>query len=192
MGEKQLKEEEKRLKDQLPVLAEKRLHENLLCRKKKRPQSTTNEMFVAAAEAGEVSEVEQLLRDGAHINCIDTKGFTALHHATMAGNEALVKVLLTYNPNLQCKAPFLPLNAPLHFAAIYGYYMIMEMLLDSGANPDAQNLDGKTALDLTNDDNCKRLLQNEIRCYGRSLSSAAACGYKVQNLNAEVLQKIMK
>merc|ERR1712098_326942 len=130
MGEKQLKEEEKRLKDQLPVLAEKRLHENLLCRKKKRPQSTTNEMFVAAAEAGEVSEVEQLLRDGAHINCIDTKGFTALHHATMAGNEALVKVLLTYDPNLQCKAPFLPLNAPLHFAAIYGYYMIMEMLLN--------------------------------------------------------------
>merc|ERR1712098_846359 len=192
MGEKQLKEEEKRLKDQLPVLAEKRLHENLLCRKKKRPQSTTNKMFVAAAEAGEVSEVEQLLRDGAHINCIDTKGFTALHHATMAGNEALVKVLLTYNPNLQCKAPLNPLNCPLHFTAIYGYPMIMEMLLNAGANPNSQNNDGKTALDLTNDDNCKRLLQNEIVYYTRCLNAAAACGYRTQNLSAEVLQKIMK
>lgn len=190
---KQLKAEEKRLKDQLPVLAEKRLNENWQRTKQKnRPQSTTNRMFVAAAEAGDVSEVEQLLRDGAHINCIDARGFTALHHATMAGNEELVKVLLTYNPNLQCKAPFHPLNAPLHFTAVYGYSIIMNMLLKSGANPDLQNNDGKTALDLTNDDNCKRLLQNEIGYFQRCLNLAAACGYRTQNVNAEVLQKIMK
>jgi hypothetical protein len=68
----------------------------------------------------------------------------------------------------------------------------MNMLLKSGANPDLQNNDGKTALDLTNDDNCKRLLQNEIGYFQRCLNLAAACGYRTQNVNAEVLQKIMK
>eukprot|EP01063_Lacrimia_lanifica_P022308 TRINITY_DN29951_c0_g1_i1.p1 TRINITY_DN29951_c0_g1~~TRINITY_DN29951_c0_g1_i1.p1 ORF type:complete len:2142 (+),score=778.52 TRINITY_DN29951_c0_g1_i1:129-6428(+) len=118
-----------------------------------------------------LSEHDDLLRDLCPpnlLNASNAKGQTPIHLAAKACNVSTVKALLAKgaNPNasFQCKkqdssdvlgstggkkkkheASF---STPLHEAAAKGSSEICRMLLDAGANPDAQNGEAQTALHL--------------------------------------------
>jgi hypothetical protein len=113
--------------------------------------------FLDAAKAGDVCTVQDLTTEGANVNSCDPYGFTALLHATIAENEALVKALLEHKPNVNCQLKGNSYTA-LHFAARLGNATIMKMLLDAGANPKLKNFDEITALDI--DEDCEQLLEN--------------------------------
>ena len=88
---------------------------------------------------------EYLLMQDADTSIKDYEGGgSAILRAVDAGNEAMVKLLLEYNANVEIRDD---LNRGLlHSAAIDGYERIVGLLLEKGLDIDAQDHNGKTPL----------------------------------------------
>lgn len=90
-----------------------------------------------AAAAGRTEMVLFLLEMGADINAVSNNGETALVRA--AGDTATVRALLAKGADVE-------LGAPLIRASYAGQLDTVKVLLEKGANPNAEFLDGHTAL----------------------------------------------
>ncbi|XP_062233714.1 probable E3 ubiquitin-protein ligase XBOS36 isoform X1 [Phragmites australis] len=66
--------------------------------------------------------------------------------AARDGDAAEVRRLLEANPGLARCAAFGSLNSPLHLAAAKGHHEIAQLLLENGADVNARNIYGQTAL----------------------------------------------
>ncbi len=89
---------------------------------------------------------EMLIAKGADINFVDTSGASILYYAAQAGDQTLVKLLLSKKVALEQKTvaggwtPFL-------IAASYGFHPIVTLLAEAGADVNArETTSGKTAL----------------------------------------------
>ncbi|OGV38312.1 MAG: hypothetical protein A2020_14385 [Lentisphaerae bacterium GWF2_45_14] len=60
-------------------------------------------------------------------------GWTALHYATFAGYDDIVKRIITLKANVDADDNFG--HTPLHWAALNGYKTTVKILLEAGANP---------------------------------------------------------
>ncbi|CAI9593270.1 unnamed protein product, partial [Staurois parvus] len=84
---------------------------------------------------------------GPNVNCVDSSGYTPLHHASLNGHKDVVEVLLRNEAvtNIaDCKGCF-----PLHLAAWKGDAQIVRLLIHHGpshAKVNEQNNDNETAL----------------------------------------------
>src|SRR5690349_1389440 len=72
--------------------------------------------LTVAAEQGNRSAVESLIRQGVNVNQADGDGVTALHWAANHSDLALVKELLAHGANVNARTK-LGGYAPLHLAA---------------------------------------------------------------------------
>lgn len=106
------------------------------------------EDLVAAAQAGDVERVAQLLRAGADPNVpVGEEGEHALHVAASGGTTealAIVDLLLAAGANPRVRA--LDGATPLHYAAAQGRLLAAVSLLRSGADPNAQGAGGVAPL----------------------------------------------
>ena len=75
---------------------------------------------------------------------VDDDGFTALHWASYAGNEEIVRMLLEHG--CHCDIPTNAGETALHLAAHRGHLSTVQTLLDHGSNVDALNHDQFTPL----------------------------------------------
>ncbi|XP_035291550.1 ankyrin repeat domain-containing protein 39 isoform X3 [Anguilla anguilla] len=98
----------------------------------------------AAALNGDLERVKSLLQKGTSPNVRDQAGYTALHYASRAGNEAVCELLLDggacANPQTQGGA------TPLHRSAYCGHLGVVKLLLDHGADPLLCDDDGSSPL----------------------------------------------
>ncbi|EGZ74506.1 ankyrin, partial [Neurospora tetrasperma FGSC 2509] len=95
---------------------------------------------------GNTSVVELLLDNGVDINAVDQYKNTALHFAAFGDRVNMAKLLVMRNARLDC-----PDNGgftPLMDAARTGSLSSMKVLIDAGANLEALNDSGLSALDL--------------------------------------------
>ncbi|KAL7954774.1 ankyrin repeat-containing domain protein [Trichoderma compactum] len=101
-----------------------------------------NKALDVAAEAGNETAVQMVLDLGANIDWKDDEGSTAITWAVPGGYENAVRTLLRNgaDPNLADNYG----NVPLHWAIPYS--AITELLLEYGANINAQNDGGRSAL----------------------------------------------
>ncbi|KAI9006994.1 ankyrin repeat-containing domain protein [Hyaloraphidium curvatum] len=94
--------------------------------------------------------VSDLLEAGADPLLRDLFGLTPLHRACIAGNGAVITVLLTKTPRAVAKQQLAITdnhgNTPLHVAAYHDHADAVRLLLESGAEADARDEDGGTAL----------------------------------------------
>ncbi len=97
--------------------------------------------FIDAAGKGSVKAVKEFLDAGINSNAKNKDGYTALIYATSNGYKDIVKLLLA-------KADINANNygTALHRAAVARHKDIVEMLLNKGANVNAQDGFGNTAL----------------------------------------------
>lgn len=105
----------------------------------------------AAARAGNVEAMEQLLEKGADIDALDEHGQTALMLAAMQGHTAVARFLIARSARLDHTAKF-HLTA-LMLAVIGGRADIVRALVEAGADltvrgTGAPGFHDKTALDL--------------------------------------------
>ncbi|KAL9888981.1 uncharacterized protein ACN427_008415 isoform 1-T4 [Glossina fuscipes fuscipes] len=116
--------------------------------------------FLEAARNGNIDFIEKVLnqkakragplaslRRGTGVNCQDSGGYSALHHACLNGHVDIVKLLLAHeaSPNL----PDMRGSSPLHLAAWAGEDEIVKMLLGHPyrpANPNLQTIEKETPL----------------------------------------------
>lgn len=108
------------------------------------------------------STVKLLLDQGANVNVADhIYGMTPLHLAAKAfeGRESIVKILLAKNSeNVDAQDNYG--DTALLIAAAIGNSKVVEILLEKGANMSQKNSQGKTAFDLTKNEECMFLLGN--------------------------------
>ena len=75
---------------------------------------------------------------------------TALHHAVLLGLYSTVKLLLQYGAFMDARTSQVggpPDRTPLHLAAKDGHLPIIKLLLNAGADPSVQDMEGATPLD---------------------------------------------
>jgi ankyrin repeat protein len=99
-----------------------------------------------AARYGDEKIVKRLLTRGAVLGAPNFYG-TALSCATDRGHDAVVKLLLAHNANLEERGLGDYWETPLFLAAAGGCDSIVLQLLEKGANMDARGLSGQTALE---------------------------------------------
>lgn len=97
-----------------------------------------------ASKDGHIHVVSELLRRGAIVDSATKKGNTALHIASLAGQEEVVKLLLEHNAsvNVQSQNGF----TPLYMAAQENHDAVVRLLLSNGANQSLATEDGFTPL----------------------------------------------
>lgn len=88
--------------------------------------------------------MSELLKRGASVDNATKKGNTALHIASLAGQEEVVKLLLEHNAlvNAQSQNGF----SPLYMAAQENHDSVVKLLLANGANQSLATEDGFTPL----------------------------------------------
>lgn len=100
--------------------------------------------LVEAAQSGHGDLVKMLLeREGTNVNAADTQGATLLHHAVL--HHRVVKMLLKTS-GIAVDPRNRKGETPLHLAAQEGDPDSMQLLLDSGADPEARDDHGNTIL----------------------------------------------
>jgi ankyrin repeat protein len=113
-----------------------------------------------AAAMNKPAEVQRLIQLGADLNAIDDRGQTPLHMALRSDSTGKVlKLLLDAGADPNINPPLRPppdWRRPLHTAAEEGNRLIVSHLLDAGAQIDAQDTRGRTALDLALADDHRR------------------------------------
>ncbi|KAL8919594.1 MAG: hypothetical protein Q9172_004922 [Xanthocarpia lactea] len=101
-----------------------------------------NEALFLAAGEGHATTVEMLLENGAEVDARDWLGSTAMDFAAPGGYEKTVRILLQYGARLDLRDT--QGNSALHWAV--PHEAVTKLLLENGADPNAQNDRGQTPL----------------------------------------------
>ncbi|RWS27838.1 ion channel nompc-like protein [Leptotrombidium deliense] len=113
------------------------------------PNKTGAKAIHMAAISGQVDVIKTVLSKGEFIDVRTNEGLTALHLAVQASEEEVVETLLGYGANVSLKAGRSG-ETPLHIAAkIPDGKDCTELLIKSGADIDATQENGETALHYT-------------------------------------------
>jgi len=112
--------------------------------------------LLIACERGNVEIIKKLVKAGAQF-LPDSKGASPLSVASFCGQIEVVKVLLELEPSLLNLTDEESGNTPLWHAARTGNFKMVQLLLESGADPRIANHDGLTPLQVAKKYNKSRV-----------------------------------
>jgi len=98
-----------------------------------------------AAEKGDLAKVEEQIASGADVNIKGTYGMSALQAAADGQHAEVVNALLEAGADPDISGGLVD-ETPLKMAATYGYEAIVKLLIAAGAEVDAPDNSGVTAL----------------------------------------------
>jgi len=111
--------------------------------KNKVQPETTLEEFMAAAEEGNIKEIQRLIGEGIDIDSKDEDGFTAIHWAAQEGFEEVTKILIQKGADINSQDE--EGSPPLEVACLYNHFGIVKLLFNHNVDITINN-DGYTAL----------------------------------------------
>ncbi|MDD4977443.1 MAG: ankyrin repeat domain-containing protein [Gallionella sp.] len=133
-------------------------------------QYTSDSRLQYAAVSGDIVAVRELLKSGASVDAMDAHGHSVLMSASWAGQVEIVRLLLTHKPAINVQHPASKESA-LSYAIknkkdvrAHNAAEVLLLLLQSGAEPNLQDKDGRTALihavRMQNDEQVSLLLEH--------------------------------
>src|SRR5688500_16283075 len=102
------------------------------------------EQLIQAAEAGDISAIQNLLMEGADINGRDAQGRTAIMAATHRNQVEVVRLLIQAGADINIRDN--RLDNPFLYAGAEGLLDILKLTIDAGADTKLTNRFGGTAL----------------------------------------------
>jgi ankyrin repeat protein len=105
--------------------------------------------FHIVAKFGKVEDLRKVILtiDNKNLNNSDCNQYTALHHASIAGNPENVRILIDYGANINVKSSNETRNwLPIHYASKHGFKEIVMSFLDAGVDRNATTSFGLTPL----------------------------------------------
>jgi ankyrin repeat protein len=105
------------------------------------------DVFEAAGLGVEERLEELLAHDASLVDAVAPDGFTALHFAAFFGHPAAARLLVEHGADVSAVATNPMRVQPLHSAAAASCKEIVELLLDRGADPNAEQEGGHVPLD---------------------------------------------
>jgi ankyrin repeat protein len=133
------------------------------------------EKLMAAAESGDLSEIQALSTNGLHIDSRDRHGTTALMMAALWNRIEVVRHLVAMGADVNAR-DFLFHSTALMFAALAGNSEIVKLLLEEGALPDARTRVGSTALMVASRGNHAEVVKI-LLAYGADISCKDRRGF---------------
>lgn len=109
----------------------------------RRRQKKLTKRLVTAALLGRADEAAALLRAGAQPDTANTEGSTPLYAASVHGDAAIVRLLLSAGAAPDAESGHGTEGTPLCAAAAWGHLDVVRLLLDHGADPNLRE-DGGT------------------------------------------------
>lgn len=120
-------------------------------------------LLIHAAERGNLEEVRDLLNRGAEVDNRNRNGHTALHQASSMGFLEIVKLLLRSGASVDL--PDGDGETALMMAAYRGKADVVRLLLINGADPNRGDNNGTTPVQMTRDENIKRIFREWEEAY---------------------------
>ena len=99
--------------------------------------------LMLAANANDLVSANLLIEAGASIN---RPNWAPLHYAASKGHTAMMRLLIDNDAYIDAESP--NGTTPLMMSAYYASPMAVKLMLEEGADPNLQNQDGQTALDM--------------------------------------------
>ena len=118
-----------------------------------------------AAKRGNMEFLHECLQNNVSVNSLDKSGSTALHWAARGGHVECATTLLKY-PKIQLNAQNKLGDTPLHNAAWKGDSVIVELLLEAGADLMIQNSEKQIPYALSKTPEVGRLLKPRMSVGG--------------------------
>ena len=109
-----------------------------------------------AAGSGHNHVVKHLINKGATINSRDRLGMTPLMRAVVGGRERVVQTLLDAGASINAKST--SGMTPLAYAVLWNRKSVVRLLLDLGARVNLRNAQTKRALNMSSNNNIKRMV----------------------------------
>lgn len=124
------------------------------------PPTELKEALFDAIEKKESKKFEQLLKNGADVNCRNDQGETLLHAAVRLKAYEIVKILIAHKAkvNIQKLIGF----TPLHLAVCYADFTLIKLLIRAGANPYIQNSDGCNVYQLAVREDVRKVIDRQM------------------------------
>ena len=110
----------------------------------KQPDCLTFQPLIAVAGSGPDEVIHALLKRGASVKDVDSKGHSAMHLAAKSGRVNIV--MLLHEKGCPLDEHDFRGRTPLHFAASEGHDVCTAMLIEKGANVNSKTHAGTTAL----------------------------------------------
>ncbi len=122
-------------------------------------------LAMRAADIGSIAALEELLAQGSALEARDDAGNTALAHAAAASRIDVVRLLLRSGARVDARSE--EGETPLMHAARYCQRCaperdgpgVVQLLIDSGADPRAESKSGLSAVDLAYEENVRSMLE---------------------------------
>jgi len=120
--------------------------------------------LLMASRYGRENAVKTLLSLGANPNVCKGDGESPLHAACFGGKEAVVRALLAHGANIGAETKF-EMVTPLHVAASRNFVLLVEALLQAGADADKCDKAGKTPFAAAQAKNASQEVLNGLTRY---------------------------
>ena len=122
------------------------------------PQHSASDGWTALHMCWQHAEVTQtLLKNGVDVNKMTNRGLTPLHIAAWEGKFEVVKIILSYDPNLEITTP--DGESALTIATFTGHTEVIRLLLEAGANINHRTKAKKFALQYAAEGNREDVLR---------------------------------
>ena len=157
-------------------------------------QDKLNKRLYDAVSGNRISEIEQLLKQGADVNAQNKNGWTPLRMAVNKGFLEIVKLLIKNGADVNAKDE--DGCTPLHEAIGEGCYDIAKLLIENGADVNAKVFDGWTPLHLAalwdKIDIVKVLIENGVDPFIKNKDGKTALDLCKDKAIREQLKKYME